>query len=88
MKTEIHILTAASNYTTFSMQTPTALHMTDINFDFAVAENRDVYCFSKKGGSATTEIHILSAADKYQSFSLQTKTLYHVTDSNYALQVL
>jgi hypothetical protein len=88
-KTEVHILSAASNYQSFRLQTGTALHETDNNFAFDVLPNGDLVAIKKSGtGSGKTEVHILSAASNYQSFRLQTGTALHETDNNFAFSVL
>lgn len=82
--TEIHILSAASNYQRFSLQTGTCLHETDRTFDFLLAPNGDLYALKKSiTDSHTTEVHILSAADSYQKFSLHTGTCLHETDDTF-----
>jgi len=86
--TEIHVLSAANNYQSFSLQTGTALHETDANFEFTLAPNRDLYAIKKRGtGTNSTEVHVLSASSNYQSFSLQTGTALHETNGtfNFAL---
>jgi uncharacterized protein YvpB len=61
-KTEVHILTAASNYRSFRLQTGTALHETGDNFAFSVLPNGDLVAIKKSGtGSGKTEVHILAA---------------------------
>ncbi|MGM9489603.1 trypsin-like serine peptidase [Ideonella sp. YS5] len=85
--TEIHVLSAASGYQQFSLQTRTALHPTDHTFEFGVAANRDVFAIKKSGASGTTEIHVLSAASGYQQFSLQTRTALHPTDHTFEFGV-
>ena len=87
-KTELHILTAASGYKTFALQTGTALHETDQNWDFAIAPNRDVFAIAKgKTGSGTTEIHTLAADSKYQKFVTQTKTALPPSDGTWTFAV-
>ena len=82
--TEIHVLSAASGYREFSLQTGTALHQTDQTFEFGIAANRDVFAIKKNGtGTGTTEIHVLSAASGYQQFSVQTGTALHPTDQTF-----
>jgi Astacin (Peptidase family M12A) len=82
--TEVHILSAASNYQSFSLQTGSVLHETDSTFEFCLASNRDLFAIKKsKTGSNSTEVHILSAASNYQSFSLQTGSVLHETDSTF-----
>jgi hypothetical protein len=86
--TEIHVLSAASNYSQFSLQTGTALHETDDTFDFLIAPNNDLIAIKKSGtGTGTTEIHILSAASGYSQFSLHTGTPLHETDDTFAFAV-
>jgi hypothetical protein len=61
-KTEVHILSAASNYQSFRLQTGTALHETGGNFDFGVLPNGDLVAIKKSGtGSGKTEVHFLAA---------------------------
>jgi hypothetical protein len=82
--TEIHVLSSLTNYQSFAVQTGTALHETDSTFEFLVALNGDVFAIKKSGtGTNTTEVHILSAKDNYQSFMLQTGTALHETDSTF-----
>ncbi|GEM_PF-3126001 len=86
--TEVHVLSAASNYQRFSLQTGTALHETDDTFEFLLAQNKDLYVIKKSNtGSHTTEVHVLSASSNYQQFSLHTATALHETDatSSFAL---
>ena len=86
--TEIHVLSAASGYQQFSLQSGTALHQTDATWAFAVAANRDLVAIKTSGtGTGTTEIHVLSAASGYQQFSLQTGTVLHETDATWAFAV-
>ena len=87
--TEIHILSAASGYKSFRLQTGTALHETGNNFAFSVLPNADLVAIKKsKTGSNSTEIHILSAASGYKSFRLQTGTALHETGNNFTFSVL
>jgi len=78
--TEIHTLWARHDYDGFSLQTNTALEMTgEAAWAFGVALNGDVLCIKRGGtaqptGSGTTEVHVLSAASRYQEFSLHTGT--------------
>ena len=87
--TEVHILSAASNYQQFSLHTGTALHKTSADtWDFALASNRDVFAIKKQGGaSASTEVHVLSVQTNYQQFALQTGTVLHPTQENWAFAV-
>jgi hypothetical protein len=86
--TEVHILSAASNYQQFALQTGTALHPTDDNWAFAAADNRDVFAIKKQGGSTnSTEVHVLSAGSNYQNFALHTGTALHPTPADWAFAV-
>jgi protease II len=79
--TEVHVLSAASGYQQFILQTGTVLHETDVTFEFALTSNRDLFAIKKSNtGTHTTEVHVLSAASGYQQFILQTGTVLHETD--------
>jgi hypothetical protein len=87
-RTEVHVLSADSNYQEWALQTGTALHETDDTFEFAVAPNRDLFAIKKsKTDSQRTEVHILSAASNYQKWVLQTGTALHETDGTFAFAV-
>jgi hypothetical protein len=87
-KTEVHILTAVSQYREFSLQTPTILQETDQAFQFGIAANRDVFAIQKYGtGSGKTEVHILAASSRYQQYSLQVPTAMHPTDQTVEFEV-
>jgi hypothetical protein len=59
-KTEVHILSASSNYKQFRLQTGTALHETDSSFDFATLSNGDLMTIKKSNtGTGKTEVHIM-----------------------------
>lgn len=86
--TEIHVLSAASNYQSFILQTGTCLHETDNTFQFGMAPNRDIYAFKKKNtGTNSTEIHVLASNSNYQCFSLQTGSELHETDADFEFEV-
>ena len=86
--TEVHILSAASGYQQFSLQTGTALQETPSGFDFGIGSNGDIFAIQRVGtGSGTTEVHILSAASGYQQFSLQTGTALQETPSGFAFGI-
>jgi V8-like Glu-specific endopeptidase len=86
--TEVHVLSAASDYRSFSLQTGTALHETGDEFEFALARNGDLFAIKKRNtGSSSTEVHVLSAASDYRSFSLQTGTALHETGGEFEFEV-
>ncbi|KAK3686690.1 hypothetical protein LTR37_019570 [Vermiconidia calcicola] len=65
-KTSIHILSGATRFQTFLLQTDTALHKTDGTFDFAMADwdrtgPPDLVAIKKTGtGTNSTEVHVLA----------------------------
>ncbi len=86
--TEVHVLTAASNYTAFSMHQPTAELETgtDSSYVFLLASNLDLFIIEKHAtGSHHTEVHVLTAASNYTAFSMHQPTaeLETGTDSSY-----
>ena len=84
--TEVHVMNGENNYQNFLLQTGTALHETNENWQFCLGDyNRDghldLYCIAKRNtGSHSTEVHILSGKDNFQSFLLHTGTKLHETD--------
>jgi hypothetical protein len=86
--TEVHVLSAASNYQQFSVHAATALLETDADWTFAVAANRDVFAIKKANTvSGMTEVHVLSAASDYRQFSLHIATALQPTNSSWEFEV-
>ncbi|KAJ5150900.1 uncharacterized protein N7482_010152 [Penicillium canariense] len=87
--TEVHILSGASNFQSYILQTGTALPETDNTFDFAIGDwNKDgrpdlIAIKKSKTGSNSTEVHILSGASNFQSYILQTGTALPETDNTF-----
>ena len=85
-RTEVHVLSGASNYQNFALHSATPLHQTNReNWRFVVGDldldgRDDVYAISMKGGSGSTEVHVLSAASNFNAFSLHTPTPLHQTN--------
>ncbi len=79
---EVHVLSAASNYQSFVMQTGTPIGESDAaaNFEFACGDldgdgRADLFCLKRTNtGSGRLEVHVLSAASGYRSFVMQTGT--------------
>jgi hypothetical protein len=78
---EVHVLSGASNYQQFKLQTGTPLvPAEDGNGDFVLADfDRDGVpdlCFIKRRNTGTNsiEVHVLSGASNYQQFTLHTGT--------------
>lgn len=88
-KTEVHVLDGAAGYRSFLLHAATALHSTgsDGSWDFALGDHDrdgslDLYIFAKRGGSSTTEVHILNGASGFQNFLLQTASALHTTGAD------
>jgi hypothetical protein len=80
-KLEVHVLSGASNYQSFLLETGTPITQADaINFQFAVGDYNkdgipDLYCIKKSStGTGTLEVHVLNGANNFQSFLLETGT--------------
>jgi hypothetical protein len=88
-RTEVHIISGASNYQQWMLQTGTILHETDETFTFAMgkrdASSRpDLFAIKKsRTTSRTTEVHILSGASHFQNFIIRTDTALHETDDTW-----
>lgn len=78
--TEVHVLSGASSYRNFVLQTRTPLPEAGDEFEFKLADwdrdaRSDLVAILKRGtGSGSTEVHILSGNSNYQEFLLQTGT--------------
>lgn len=92
-RTEIHILSGASNYMNYLLQVRTPLHETDENWEFALGDYNgngklDLFCIAKNGtGSHKTEVHILDGSNEYGNFILQIPTPLEETHDNWAFTV-
>ncbi len=88
--TEVHILSGASNFQSFILQTGTALFETrdKAAFTYDMGDwnkdgKSDLIVIKKSGtGTKSTEVHILSRATNFKSFLLQTGTPLPETGSN------
>jgi len=86
--TELCVLSAKSNYQSFTLQTGTALHETGNNFEFSVVTNRDLFAVKKNAtGTGSTEVAVLLAKSNYQQFGLQTGTALHETDHTFTFSI-
>lgn len=90
-KTEVHVLNGANGFSTFLVNTTTALHQTgtdnrwvfrlgDINADGRL----DLYAISRMGSSGRTEVHVLNGANGFQTFLTQIATILPATGSDLA----
>jgi hypothetical protein len=75
-KTEVHVLTAASNYQSRGLETGIDLGPTDPSqVVFLLAPNLDLYAIVMNGtGTNTTEVHVFTAASNYHNRGLETGT--------------
>jgi hypothetical protein len=80
-KTEVHRLSASSNYRKFDLQTGTGLQLTDENWAFTMDKKDNLVCVLKgPSGSKKTEVHRLTAKSNYKKFDLHTATGLHYTN--------
>jgi len=80
--TEVHILSAASNYQKFILQTGTGIEeQGEGNWEYVLDNNLNLIGIKKnQTGTNKTEIHTLSKASGYKQFTLHTGT---VLEENY-----
>jgi hypothetical protein len=87
-KTEVHILSGASNYSQFILQTGTVFNVYGDNAEFKVVDydldgRSDLVGIAKYGfGLGATGIYIASGSSGFQSFILQTTTGIAETNSS------
>ena len=87
--TEVHILSGKNNFQSFLFQTGTILHETNNNWVFLLGDynhdgNLDLYAINKcNTGSNSTEVHILSGKNNFQTWLLRTGTILHETDNKW-----
>ena len=91
--TEVHILSGKKNFQSWLLHTGTILHETDDNWDFCLGDYNnngqlDLYAIGKRcTGSKSTEVHILSGSNNFQSWLLHTGTILHETGGNWEFGV-
>ena len=81
--TEVHVLTAESDYQSFSTRTATPLEQSDKSYQLLVLPNRDVLCVKKQGANNTTEVHVLDANSNYAEYKLHAVTALAGTDDDW-----
>jgi hypothetical protein len=92
-RTEVHILSGATGFKTYLLQTGTALHPTDGTWTFMVADwdrkgRPDLIGIKKsQTGSGRTEVHILSGESTFRQFVLQVPTPIEQTGANWTFLV-
>lgn len=91
--TELHVLSGASNFGTFLLQTGTALGPTDERFEFQMLDwnkdgKQDLVAIKKSGtGTSRTEVHILSGAAGYKTFLRNTGTALGETGQSFSFLI-
>jgi uncharacterized protein YegJ (DUF2314 family) len=86
--TEVHVISAASNYQSFVVHTGTPLKESGSDFAFLVSGANDLYAVKQSGtASETTEVFVLSAKSQYTEIALHTATALHETGSNFEFQL-
>lgn len=86
---EVHVLNGSDNFKSFLLHTGTALQAADAgaNFAFAVGDfdndgHPDIFCLKKSNAaSGTLEVHILSGANRFQTFSLHSTSALKAVDA-------
>jgi hypothetical protein len=95
---QVHVLAGADDYHSFLRQKDTPILSGDANdnFEFGVGDyqgnnNYDIFCMKKTNtGTDSFQVHVLSGADDFESFLLQTpKTALSLADAatNFAFYV-
>ncbi|GFR51669.1 hypothetical protein Agub_g14103 [Astrephomene gubernaculifera] len=75
---ELHVLTAASSYQSFSLQVAMP-HLTFDEFAYLLDSQNNLVAVKYVGETLSTELHVLSRASNYQYFTLQTGTAVPVS---------
>ena len=83
-KTEVHVLSASSNFQRFVLQTETVLAASDDKWEFVALANRDLLAVCRAGTSGKTEVHVLEADRDYRTFRLQVPTALPATDRRWS----
>jgi hypothetical protein len=90
--TEMHVLTAGSFYTQFSLHTGTPQGTNDGSLDYELVpwtrgSSPDLAVIKKfNTGSGKTEVHILSGSTNYQTFAVHQATSQPPTDNTFQFQ--
>jgi hypothetical protein len=88
-KTEIRVLSGASEFKEFILHSETALGETGDDVQFLITPRKgdqppDLVVVSKnKPGAVSTEIHVLSGSKNYQEIAFQAQTSLHQTDDTF-----
>lgn len=91
---EVHVLSGASNFQRFILNTGTAQHQAGDEYVFRVADwdgdgRQDLFGIKKNmTDTRSTEVHVLSGAGNFQQFLIRTGTAQEETWSNYDFEVI
>ncbi|HEY5972161.1 MAG TPA: FG-GAP-like repeat-containing protein [Pseudoxanthomonas sp.] len=92
-RTELHVLSGATSYTTFLLQKATPLSTTgsDHRWVFRVGDYNldgtpDLYVINRVGASGKTEVYVLNGVGGYQTYLLQSASILGITGTNHAWQ--
>ncbi|TDK19416.1 hypothetical protein E2F46_16740 [Luteimonas aestuarii] len=90
-RTEVHILSGATNFSTFLLNTTTAIHQTGVNnqWEYMLGDyNRDgrpdLYAITRSGASGRVEVHVLNGATTFSTFLLNSATALRSESPGYA----
>lgn len=89
-QTELHVLSAESNFKTFILHEPTGLHCTNESWSFFLAnwpgEKRpNLVCVNRN--ASPVEVHVLSAASNYKNFIVHEKTGLTNADQRWEFEI-
>ena len=91
--TELHVLQATTppgqpSYSFFNLETGTKFPETGDNWQFLIADNRDLIGIKQRDtGTNSTEVHIATASSGYKSWNNETGTCLHETGDNWQFLV-
>jgi len=83
--TEVHVMSGAANFGQWLLQGCTGLETTNSDWTFAVGDHdgddrADLYAIHMRNtATGSTEVHALSAASRYERFTLHTGSALHTT---------
>lgn len=78
LKTEVHVLSAASNYQQYSLHSTTGLPETDSSVTFDIGQYGDLIAIEHMGtNTGSVEVHIFKKSAGYQTTALDTGTLFN-----------
>ncbi|MEQ9409865.1 MAG: SdrD B-like domain-containing protein [Fuerstiella sp.] len=87
-RTDIHIMDGSGPAGSFLFQRSTVLPATNgSSWDLLLGGNNDIVAVKKNGtGTNTTEVHVPTVTNGFQSYFLQTSTALHQTNANWQFE--